>query len=70
MDVIKNPNVKSSGCYVPGSFDLNGAIDNDLKDEVALGPPMNILVNASIDLNKYENLHDVRKKSPRYSKLD
>jgi hypothetical protein len=55
---------------VPGSFDLNGAIDYDLKDDVALGPPLNILANASVDLNKFENLHDVRKKSPRYSKLE
>jgi hypothetical protein len=35
-------------------------IDSELKEEVALGPCLNILSNASMELNKYENLHDVR----------
>jgi len=49
---------------LPGSFDINGTIEKDMKDDVALGPPLNILVNSYVDLNKYENLHELRKKSP------
>ena len=70
LDVVKNPEIKSSSCYVPGHFDFDNIVDKDLKDDVALGPCLNILSNASMDLNKYENLHDVRQKSPRNSKLD
>lgn len=41
-----------------------------MKDEVALGPPLNILANASVDLNKYENLNDIRSKTKRVSRID
>lgn len=60
LDVVRNPEIKSSSCYVPGHFDFDNIVDKDLKDDVALGPCLNILANASMDLNKYENLHDIR----------
>ena len=60
---MKNPNEKSCGSYLPGSFDINGAVEKDMKDDVALGPPLNILVNSIVELNKYEDLHNLRKKT-------
>lgn len=46
LEVMKNPQ-KGSNNYFPGSFGLNCKIDLELKDEVALGPPINILINSS-----------------------
>jgi len=51
---------KGSNNYYPSSFDLGESIDQDLKDDVALGPPLNILVNAKIELDKNSNLQEQR----------
>ena len=51
LDVMRNPE-KGSNNYFPGSFGLNCKIDSELKDDVALGPPINILINCEIALNK------------------
>ena len=51
LEVMKNPH-KGSNNYFPGSFGLNCKIDEELKDEVALGPPINILVNSDTALTK------------------
>ena len=51
LSVIKDP--KGSKNYMPGSFapkEQGGFIDDMLKDDVSLGPPLNILVDASADL--------------------
>ena len=51
LDVLKNPEKKGSNNYFPGSFDHGQSIDADLRDDVALGPPLNILVHGMEDLN-------------------
>ena len=48
---MKNPEVGSNN-YFPGSFDLNCSIDSALKDDAALGPPVNILLHRKTELNK------------------
>ena len=55
LSVLKYPE-KGSNNYYPSSFDLGEAIDQDLKDEVALGPPLNILLNNKLELDKNSNL--------------
>ena len=67
---MRSPETKSSSCYFPGHFDFDNNVDKDFKDDIVLGPCLNILDYASMDLKKYKNLHDVRKKLPRSSKLD
>ena len=52
---MRNPE-KGSNNYYPGSFGLNCLIDSELKDEVALGPPINILLNSDIVLNRMSDL--------------
>ena len=52
---MRNPE-KGSNNYYPGSFGLNCKIDSELKDEVALGPPINLLLNSDIVLNKMSDL--------------
>jgi len=62
---MKNPVEKSSAKYYPGSFaskEHGGIIDNDLISSVALGPSLNILVNAKSDLEKEELLQNQRDK--------
>ena len=44
LDVLKYRE-KGSNNYLPGSFEFNRSIDEDLKDEICLGPPLNILIN-------------------------
>ena len=56
---MKNPVEKSSANYYPGSFaskEHGGKIDDDLIPSVALGPSLNILVNAITELEKDEFL--------------
>ena len=56
---MKNPKEKSSAKYYPGSFaskEHGGIIDDDLISSVALGPSLNILVNAKTELEKDEFL--------------
>lgn len=62
---MKDPVNKSSAKYYPGSFaskEHGGTIDSDLIPSVALGPSLNILVNARIDLEKDEFLQNQRDK--------
>ena len=62
---MKNPEEKSSAKYYPGSFaskEHGGIIDNDLISSVALGPTLNILVNAKSELEKEELLQNQRDK--------
>ena len=51
LEVMKNPE-KGSNNYLPGSFDLDGQIDQDLRDDVVLGPPLNILIDSKDELDK------------------
>ena len=46
LGVIKNPELKGSSSYYPGSFTQDGIVDQDLVDEVSMGPMLNILVNS------------------------
>ena len=55
LEVMRNPE-KGSNNYYPGSFGLNCLIDSELKDEVALGPPINLLLNSDIVLNRMSDL--------------
>lgn len=59
LEVLKNPE-KGSNNYFPGSFGFNCSIDSELKDDVALGPPLNILLNQEDDLNKLSHLQQQR----------
>ena len=57
LNIFSDPDSKSSANYFPGSFAPedqggSGMIDEELKDDVALGPVMNILVNVHVKLNK------------------
>lgn len=57
LGVLKDPDTKSSSNYYPGCFaPLNqgggGTIDDQLKDNCAMGPVLNILVNAHNELNR------------------
>lgn len=52
---MKNPE-KGSNNYYPGSFGLNCKIDSELKDDVALGPPINILLNNEAHLDRMSDL--------------
>ena len=59
LGVLKNPDEKSSSCYYPGSFgteSFGGCIDAELEDDVSLGPPLNILVDARHELSKNQLL--------------
>ena len=58
MNLIKEPLKKSCGSYVPGSFAEGSQIDQDLADEIALGPMLNILVNKENKIDKEKNLLD------------
>ena len=51
LQVIRNPEFGSNN-YYPGSFDLNCSMDAALKDEAALGPPLNILLHKKSELNR------------------
>ena len=65
LGVMKNPDEKSSAKYYPGSFaskEHGGIIDDDLIPSVALGPSLNILVNAKTELEKDEFLQNQRDK--------
>jgi hypothetical protein len=65
LGVMKNPEQKSSANYYPGSFaskEHGGIIDDDLIPSVALGPTLNILVNAKVELEKDEFLQNQRDK--------
>ena len=59
LEVLRNPE-KGSNNYFPGSFGFNCSIDSELKDDVALGPPLNILLNQEDDLNKLSHLQQQR----------
>ena len=55
LQIMKNPEEKSCSKYFPGSFgpeSFGGCIDNDLIDDVSLGPPLNVLVDARHELSK------------------
>lgn len=56
LDVMQNPDKKGSNNYYPCSFDRGSTIDADLKDDVALGPPLNILVHGMEELHQNGNL--------------
>jgi len=43
----ENSNEKSCGSFLPGSFEENGIIDQELKEEVFLGPTY--LINTVLD---------------------
>ena len=59
LQVMKNPEIGSNN-YYPGSFDLHGSIDSALKENAALGPPLNILLHKGIELNKKSKLQQQR----------
>ena len=63
LNVLKDPK-KGSNNYYPSSFDLGQSIDQDLKEEVAMGPPLNILVNGEEELDKHSSLHCIRTYRP------
>jgi hypothetical protein len=57
LQVLKNPDQKGCSNYYPGSFAPlyqggSGVIDAELKDDVALGPVSNIMVNPGTKLDK------------------
>ena len=56
LDVLRDPNSKGSNNYYPCSFDQGASIDEDMRDDVALGPPLNILVHGLDDLSQNSNL--------------
>ena len=56
---MKNPE-KGSNNYFPGSFGPHCKIEQELKDEVALGPPINILLNSDTMLRKDSDLQHQR----------
>ena len=54
LGVMQNPIDKSSTNYYPGCFapkEQGGRIDDELVPDVALGPALNILVDARSDQN-------------------
>ena len=59
LEVMKNPE-KGSNNYFPGSFGLHCKIENELRDEVAMGPPINILLNSDTPLRKDSDLQQQR----------
>jgi hypothetical protein len=55
LGVMKNPDAKSSTNYYPGCFaprEFGGVIDNEMADDVSMGPALNILVDTRHDLKR------------------
>jgi len=42
IGVLKDENERSSGSYLPGSFEQGGTIDSNLEEDVVLGSVLNI----------------------------
>ena len=59
LGIMKDPEAKSCSSYFPGSFgpeSFGGCIDKELTNDVSLGPPLNILVDARHELSKDHRL--------------
>lgn len=64
LGVIKKPEIRGSASYFPGSFTTGGIVDQDLSDDVSMGPMLNILVNSQQTYGKEFNLQNIRPKLP------
>ena len=61
LGVLRDPDMKSSsnyypGCFAPAGQGGSGVIEEQLKDDCALGPVLNILANAQNNLSKNTKL--------------
>lgn len=70
LEMIHEPEKKSSASYMPGSFAYGCAIDKNLKENVALGPELNVLAYGRLDYSSHAVLDDMTKRNSMPSSTD